>query len=735
MPSNINIDNIDATFPTAGISNDSQGFRNNFSNIKDNVGYAKREIEDLQNKAVLKSALTGTVINNNMNGSPFNAAEVFDLRETEFNAGIVTGTYVLDHSIAHYHSLITNGSITIGFTNLPDTGKAGRFRLKINLTNINHRITIPQSVTQGTSGILGFDQFNYSITFISAGVYVFEFFTVDNGTNFHVHDLTRGSTLAAPTYILPSASGSILGGIKVGTSLSINGSGVLNYTLPTASGLVLGGIKIGDPAISGNLFVDSNSALNLLPASATILGGVKVGSGLTIDGGVLSIPPPPQTYFNYTVDTASPKPGSASLYGDGTGKITGFNAYRSTDFPATYVAGITVAGFGTGAQLGMGWDTSDGTNVGGGAGGTAAGAPKLMYFRTRDDNAPGDDWSPWTRIVTQHDLSDPSSTVVGSGGLQFAHDPGGGAGDWAWIKYFAYSGEKTNLEIGVSNDGFEGSGAAQDSINLVSPGGVGVNRQQPLAMLDVNGAINAGGITLTNTAADLPGMTNESRWPLEIKRGGIVLTDTSDYGNYIDFRDSSCIGTDRIRGNIFFGKDGNLRFGNSPVDAAAEYRMTISPDGLVGIPTVPTATAGTTARLAVSGLVESTTGGFKFPDGTVQTSAAGSTSYPLLQGVNGYQKLPNGFIIQWGQHRFSFDSSITHPDNPPNWLWTEQQVYFPIAFPTYCASVQIQGDPYGPGVDWATVVVQATTTTQFKYVFYDSVQNFTAIVGWMAIGY
>ena len=69
MASNINPNNIDGTYPVAGQDNNSQGFRDNFTNTKTNFQYAAAEITDLQNKAVLKAALTGQTLNNNMNGS------------------------------------------------------------------------------------------------------------------------------------------------------------------------------------------------------------------------------------------------------------------------------------------------------------------------------------------------------------------------------------------------------------------------------------------------------------------------------------------------------------------------------------------------------------------------------------------------------------------------------------------------------------------------------------------
>ena len=79
-------------------------------------------------------------------------------------------------------------------------------------------------------------------------------------------------------------------GVTAGGIL-VTGSGGGAYTLPTASNTVLGGIKIGAGlAIDGNGVVTVTSAPYTLPTAASnVLGGVKVGVGLTIDGdGVLS---------------------------------------------------------------------------------------------------------------------------------------------------------------------------------------------------------------------------------------------------------------------------------------------------------------------------------------------------------------------------------------------------------------------------------------------------------------
>lgn len=191
MASNINANNIDGTYPIAGQDNDSQGFRTNFTNIKNNFIYAKSEIDDLQSKVVLKSALTGGTLDNNMAGSVFRAAEVRDLRETRSALGTTSGTITLNHANAHYYTVTTSGSVSVAFSGFPTSGKLGRIRLEIYVTNTSHTMTLPAAVTKGIQGISGLNQSTLVLTFSETGVYVFEFTTEDAGTSIHINDLTR----------------------------------------------------------------------------------------------------------------------------------------------------------------------------------------------------------------------------------------------------------------------------------------------------------------------------------------------------------------------------------------------------------------------------------------------------------------------------------------------------------------------------------------------------------------
>ncbi|HEX2926981.1 MAG TPA: tail fiber domain-containing protein [Ruminiclostridium sp.] len=74
----------------------------------------------------------------------------------------------------------------------------------------------------------------------------------------------------------------------------------------------------------------------------------------------------------------------------------------------------------------------------------------------------------------------PSAGNSADNGIVFPGNPGGGAGDSAWIRYYPRSGEACTLEIGTSNDG-------DDNISLMASGNVGIGTLNPGDKLDVSG--------------------------------------------------------------------------------------------------------------------------------------------------------------------------------------------------------------------------------------------------------
>ena len=111
MASSINTANIDGNYPVAGQDNSSQGFRDNFTNLKTNLGYAKSEIEDLQSKAILKGALTGTSLDNDLDGNKIYNVELNRVGYTKNSLGVQSSALALDVTDGTFQTFTTSGSI------------------------------------------------------------------------------------------------------------------------------------------------------------------------------------------------------------------------------------------------------------------------------------------------------------------------------------------------------------------------------------------------------------------------------------------------------------------------------------------------------------------------------------------------------------------------------------------------------------------------------------------------
>lgn len=194
MSSSINPNNIDGQYPIAGQDNDSQGFRDNFTNIKNNLTFAKAELEDLQNNAILKTPLAGTTLNNDMNQAQLKEVQCLAFTETTNDLGAVPGALPnpveVDWRLAHFQTMSTTGNVELSFTGWPASGLYAKFRLEANVTSTSHTIKLPTEVTVGSGSLQGLGA-NNTVTFDSVGMHLFEFSTHDAGTIVTVQDLLR----------------------------------------------------------------------------------------------------------------------------------------------------------------------------------------------------------------------------------------------------------------------------------------------------------------------------------------------------------------------------------------------------------------------------------------------------------------------------------------------------------------------------------------------------------------
>lgn len=191
MTSAINPNNIDGAYPVAGQDNNSQGFRDNFTNTKTNFQYAANEITDLQNKAVLKSALNGTTLNNNMGGSILSNAQLQNMSDTVVPLGTINGDVGINYAAGPYQTVTTGGPISLAFTNFTAAGTADSVFLQVTVANVAHTMTMPSAVSVNAAGITGIDIATNTITFPVTGVYTFQFTTSNGGTTIIVNEVNK----------------------------------------------------------------------------------------------------------------------------------------------------------------------------------------------------------------------------------------------------------------------------------------------------------------------------------------------------------------------------------------------------------------------------------------------------------------------------------------------------------------------------------------------------------------
>jgi hypothetical protein len=197
MASNINANNIDGAYPVAGQDNDSQGFRDNFTNTKTNFQSAADEITDLQNKVIVKAPLIGggnIAVTNNMAGSPLINFQAQDVSFSFVNLGTVTGAQNIDYALGAYQQVATSGSINLAFTNLPAAGIAGEITVQVSVTNVAHTVTL----TSGTAwrnaiGVQGTAVSGTTAVFTApvVGVYRFTVYTNDGGATLTLNETNQ----------------------------------------------------------------------------------------------------------------------------------------------------------------------------------------------------------------------------------------------------------------------------------------------------------------------------------------------------------------------------------------------------------------------------------------------------------------------------------------------------------------------------------------------------------------
>jgi hypothetical protein len=148
----INTNGLDVNYPIPGQNNSSQGFRNNFASIKNNLDTAGSEISDLQNKVVVKSALDNTIVNNDMANTLISNCATRSFRATTYNLGnALSGTVTVNCSLGDVQYGTVASNVTFDFASWGPAGTQSNVELQLATSNSQAFITFPAAVVSSNN--------------------------------------------------------------------------------------------------------------------------------------------------------------------------------------------------------------------------------------------------------------------------------------------------------------------------------------------------------------------------------------------------------------------------------------------------------------------------------------------------------------------------------------------------------------------------------------------------------
>jgi len=313
--STINTNPINVNYPVPGVNNNSQGFRDNFASIVTNLNAAGTEITDLQNKVVVKQALIGTTINNDMANTLISNASTRSFRATTYNLGnALSGTVLVNTSLADVQYGTIAANTTINFGSWAPAGTQSNVQLNLSISNTLSTITFPSNVTLGATTLENYSNVNgnTSVT-VPYGVTQLNYLisTVDCGTTLSISATNRPiqSTQIQQRLVPPTGfQGDVNGDIAVGPSvdqLIITGANTDPYLTTSGNTSQLYTdlpIVFTGTSLSGNIVVGTTYYVRNVVSSTTFtvsstIGGANIAIGANASGTTMLANPVSYVYI------------------------------------------------------------------------------------------------------------------------------------------------------------------------------------------------------------------------------------------------------------------------------------------------------------------------------------------------------------------------------------------------------------------------------------------------------
>lgn len=182
------ISKIKQSYPTAGVDNDSQGFRDNFKNISLALTSANAELEDL----VLNSFKLNQT--NNFDDNIIQGAALQDCSQVVYDDTVLakTGDVDVDYRQGSYQKFrLAAGNHTFSISNFPGANRSGSIFLQVTTST-----TSTTSINFAANTLVNLGTETYPLTLDQNKPYIFELFSDGSENTVFVKKINEEITLA-----------------------------------------------------------------------------------------------------------------------------------------------------------------------------------------------------------------------------------------------------------------------------------------------------------------------------------------------------------------------------------------------------------------------------------------------------------------------------------------------------------------------------------------------------------
>jgi len=179
--SNIISADIDEAYPIAGQDNDSQGFRDNFSIIKNSLATARAEVTELEELTAKKDR------DNDFNNNEIQRAEFIQCTEKVISQAANT-SITLNWTYGSYQQIIVGTDCSLTLTSWPEAGTLGKLRVAVMSDGLNdYTVTFVSTMGNDINKSPGFE--NPFAVGSDKWPKLFDFWTIDGGDTVFGHYL------------------------------------------------------------------------------------------------------------------------------------------------------------------------------------------------------------------------------------------------------------------------------------------------------------------------------------------------------------------------------------------------------------------------------------------------------------------------------------------------------------------------------------------------------------------